>query len=70
MTANIAIADSLKALDFNRPNREEPADGRSDLAMSLGYSNFSSRAPWPLNIATFINDLMAFRCQNYNLVQK
>ena len=24
MTANIAIADSLKALDFNRPNREEP----------------------------------------------
>ena len=25
VTANIAIADSLKALDFNRPNREEPA---------------------------------------------
>ena len=25
MTANIAIADSLKALDFNRPNREEPS---------------------------------------------
>ena len=24
VTANIAIADSLKALDFNRPNREEP----------------------------------------------
>ena len=24
MTANIAIADSLKALDFNLPNREEP----------------------------------------------
>jgi len=28
VTANIAIADSLKALDFNRPNREEPAQRR------------------------------------------
>jgi len=35
VTANIAIADSLKALDFNRPNREEPSkrvnvSGRGD----------------------------------------
>jgi hypothetical protein len=29
VTANIAIADSLKALDFNRPNREEPSDERA-----------------------------------------
>ena len=39
MTANIAIADSLKALDFNRPNREEPFQQRDGGSLCKLFPN-------------------------------
>jgi len=41
VTANIAIADSLKALDFNRPNREEPT--AQPLRMTLFQKSINTR---------------------------
>lgn len=52
MTANIAIADSLKALDFNRANREEePKIAGSALAQAthkpINSSKGESFFDWP-----------------------
>ena len=45
MTANIAIADSLKALDFNRPNREEPLIlVKADRRLAIDFENLTRNA--------------------------
>jgi oleate hydratase len=50
VTANIAIADSLKALDFDRPNREEPSNIPSydnpDISARDDIFNYMREASW------------------------